>query len=371
MIEALTKGQIATVVLAGGLGSRLGSDAPKGTYPISQVKGKSLFQLIAEKTLAAGKAYGTHLQIAIMTSQENHDATVQHFTEANFFGLSPQQLSFFTQGSLPLLDDNDQPVLTQDGSPLTAPDGNGLFFQSLAASGILDRWKRAGITCITVVLIDNPLADPFYLPLIALHLQKHNAITLAAVERLDPEESVGLVIEKEGKLRVVEYSEISHDERYARDATGRLKYPLANISFFAFSLAFIEEMAAQKPLLMPLHRVKKELTTAQKRLLGKRESIKLWKSEYFIFDLLSFTNKSSSILLDREDTFCPLKNSSSVTPVQKALLKKDQKQFYTISHVQAPPDRSFELSQQFYYPTEEIIEKWKNRPLPSESYIEP
>lgn len=370
-IKALQNGKVATVILAGGLGSRFGQEMPKGLYPISLIKKKSLLQLIAEKTVAAGKAYGITPRLAIMTSEATHEQIVTSFSESNFFGLPSSHISFFSQSSLPLLDDEEQPVLTVKNIPLTAPDGNGLFFSSLVTSGILDEWKQANIKYITVLPVDNPLADPFSPELIGFHKEQANDISIVAVERTDPEEKVGVIVEKNGHLAVIEYSEMTTEDRTAT-SNGRLKYPLANISFFAFTLSFIEQMARQVPLTMPLHKVKKQITLRQKELLGRDTPLALWKREYFIFDLLSFTTKTSALVLNREDCFCPLKNGSGAygpEDVQKALLQKDQKQFKAISNTNPPLDRLFELSMSFYYPTKELISFWKDRSLPSENYL--
>lgn len=371
-IIALQKGKVATVILAGGLGSRFGQEMPKGLYPISQIKKKSLFQLVTEKTIAAGKAYGATPRVAIMTSETTHERTNKYFFESNFFGLPQKYISFFSQSSLPLLNDDQQPVITQNGNPLTAPDGNGLFFLHLAASGILDQWKKSGIEYITVLPVDNSLADPFSAELIGLHRQQKSDISIVTIERSDPKENVGIIVEKNGRLSVVEYSEIAFEERIAHDNDNHLKYPLANISFFAFSLSFLEQMAKQGSSMMPLHKIKKQTTALQQQLLGGDAPQELWKSEYFIFDLLAFTDKTSALLLDREDCFYPLKNGNGdygPTGVQKALLKKDQRQFKAISNTEPPQERLFELSMDFYYPTEALLASWKDKLLPDDDYI--
>lgn len=367
-IKALQEGKVATVILAGGLGSRLGQEIPKGLTPISPIKKKSLFQLIAEKTIAAEKAYDIMPKLAIMTSEETHKQTTDYFSQADFFGLP--SLSFFQQTSLPLLNDEELPVMTLENRPLTAPNGNGLFFVSLIESGIFAEWKNAGIEYINVLPVDNPLADPFSPQLIGLNKTRGDDISVLAVERTDPEESVGLLVEQNERLSVIEYTEMTPEEKKARGS--KLKYFLANTSFFTFRLSFIEAIAELATTSMPLHRVKKKLTEAQKKLLGISAPEALWKSEYFIFDLLAFTEKTSALVLNREECFYPLKNgtgSYGPSEVQKALLQKDRKQFTAISGKEIPEDRLFELSMAFYYPTKRFLSFWKDQPLPSDDYI--
>lgn len=310
--KIIKEGKVGAIILAGGHGSRLGFNAPKGCFPINN---KSLYQLFAEKTLEASTFYGQDLHLAIMTSDATHDVTVQHFKDANFFGLNTEQVVFFQQQNLPLQDDAGNVVYGPDKRPLTAPDGNGGLFWHFAQSGAFNSWQQAGIEHVVVFTVDNALADPFEANLIGLHALHKNDVTVVGVARETPEEHVGVLVEQNSHVAVIEYSEMPDSERLSIDAGGALKYPLANISYFAFSLEFIKKVLLHPVSEMPLHKAKKKVR------IGSREEY-LYKSEYFIFDVLTYSRKAEVLVLPREDIFAPLKNktgSHSPATVQAAL----------------------------------------------------
>ena len=368
----LRSGKVGTIILAGGHGSRFGSETPKGTFPVSLIKKKSLFQLLIEKTISCQKSYGKLPAIAIMTSETTHDDTLDFFKINNFFGLTEQDIDFFKQSSLPVLDEQANLMMAPSGKVVTAPDGNGSIFWSFSESSTFSKWQSAGIEYITVCVVDNPLLDPYDAELIGFHVQQGNDITVAAIPRSAPDEKVGVLAEREEHLAVIEYSELPDVEKKALDASGNLKYPLANISFFTFSMPFIKEITSNKCDL-PLHKAKKSSTPALQKQLNVTKPFAFWKFEYFIFDVLAYTSKSSILEFPRDRIFAPLKNAAgddSPETVQKALLERDRKVFYEISGVQPPLSRLFELSQAFYYPTAELRKKWKGKALPPNDYIE-
>lgn len=309
-MQTLSQGKVGAIVLAGGHGSRLGYNAPKGCFPVFE--GKSLYQLLAEKVHAASTRYGHSLYFGIMTSDATHQKTIEHFEEAHYFGLKKEQVCFFQQQNLPLQD--------QNGNTLshTAPDGNGTLFWHFAASGHMALWQARGIEHITVCTVDNALADPFQPHLIGLHTLHGNEATVVGIKREDPQEHVGVLVEQHSRLAVVEYSEMPDSQRLAFDAAGELKYPLANISYFAFSMAFINKIIKKPSTELPLHKAKKMVTI-------KGKETPCYKLEYFIFDLLAYCTKAEVLLLPREQFFAPLKNKTgpqSIATVQEALKNK-------------------------------------------------
>ncbi len=283
------------IILAGGHGSRFGYDAPKGCYPISPVDKKSLYELFAMRS----KGH----TIAFMTSDATHDATCKHFEDNNYFGLDKENVSFFMQKNLPLKD------LEGNSLSITAPDGNGALFWHFDK---LEDWEKKGISHVTVMTVDNVLADPFQLDLIGYNALHDNDMTIACITRENPEEHVGVLVEQDGKLKVVEYTELDDSERFARLSDGSLKYPFANISYFAFSLSFIKKIRAHTPQDLPLHLARKKVT------IDGRE-VSCLKSEYFIFDLVNFADKVEALLLPRKDYFSPLKTKSDIQTAQQAL----------------------------------------------------
>ncbi|MDB6081112.1 MAG: glmu3, partial [Chlamydiia bacterium] len=242
--ELLSKGKVGAVVLAGGQGTRLGIEGPKGTLPFSLIKQKSLFQLLSEKTLACSKQVGYDLQIAFMTSEENHATTVQFFEKHAFFGLKESQVSFFTQSSLPLTYEDGTTVFNSLGKELTAADGNGSFFWNFTESSLKTTWENLGIEYVTVMVVDNPLIDPFDAEVIGVTAIHSADATIEGVEKIHPTENVGCIAEQNGKLTVIEYSEIDPAEKIACTPQGKLKYRVANTSYFCFSMPFIKKVSA-------------------------------------------------------------------------------------------------------------------------------
>ncbi|MDB2613751.1 UTP--glucose-1-phosphate uridylyltransferase [Chlamydiales bacterium] len=344
-LKALREGRVASLIVAGGQGTRLKIEGPKGLYPITPVRKKTLFQLFCEKIKAAEELAERELPFTIMTSPINDKETKEYFTKNHNFGVNPL---FFSQEMLPFLDEKKNPL------KISGPDGNGVSLFHFYKSGIWEKFKKQGVNTLLFIIIDNPLADPFDLDLISHHIEEKNDVTIKCIKKQDPHESVGSIVEIDEKIRIIEYTEMDSNESQ--------NYPLANISLFAFSMDFIQE-AAKRVDELPYHTQKKELPNGQS----------IWKREKFIFDNLNFAKKIGKRVYLREDVFSPLKNSTgnnSPDEVKRAIQQKDCKVFETITGVK--PDRThFELDQAFYYPTTTLLNRWKGRPLPKEEYIKP
>lgn len=326
----IAAGKVGCIVLAGGDGSRLGWDGPKGTFPVSLVKGKSLFQLLSDKVEAASIHFEQELQLAVMTSPLNHQITQSAFVNS---------VECFSQNLIPLLDSDAMPLEEK------RPNGNGEVLQRFYASGLFEKWKTAGIEFVQVILIDNPLAEPFDPNQVGIQAKRRGEVTLKVVKRMSAEENVGVVGKKDGKLCIIEYSENPPKE-----------WEWANTSLFCFSMDFIDKV---KEIELPLHTVKKFL-----------HGQPVLKRETFIFDLLPYADKTDLILYPREEIFAPLKNRKDIGPVQRALLEKDRRAFFMITGTE-PKEKIFELDAAFHYPTQSLLQKWKGGTLPLSAYIEP
>lgn len=337
--KAIAEGKVACLIVAGGQGSRLRFDGPKGLYPISPVHGKTLFQIFAEKTLAAGKKAERSLPLAVMTSSKNHQQTVEFFQLQDYFGLDKMQIAFFQQGNLPLIDGQQSLFLETPSLISQGPDGNGVSLKHLHSNGIWQQWKEQGVEHVIFLQIDNPLADPFDSELVGI--QRHNSqeATLKSIERTRTEEKVGVIVKVEGQLRVVEYSEIPPEEMAARSGA-QLKHRGANISTFCFDMDFIEKIALKGYLAMPLHQAHKAvryLTPEGKVVLAEKPMA--WKFEKFIFDVLQQTSRTGVLLAPRTECHAPLKNfegEGSVKSVQEALMARDRSLFQKIYGYPAP-----------------------------------
>lgn len=364
--QAIEEGKVGCLLIAGGQGSRLKFHGPKGCFPISVIKEKSLFQLFAEKTVAAGALAERPLPLAVMTSPLNHEETLAFFEMHRYFGLDPKQISFFQQEMLPVLDDNENMFLDKPGRIAQGPDGNGFCLKRFYDSGIWDKWYQEGVRLVNTVLVDNPLADPFDARLIGYHADENADVVLKCTTRRDADEKVGLIVKHNNLVEIVEYTEISEEDRNLKDASGALLFNLANLSLFSFSMDFIK-LASHKE--MPLHLAHKAVPTLDD---PSPQEPNAWKFESFIFDTLRYATKIKTLIYPRESCFSPLKNGAgkdSVETVKADLQRRDREVFEKITGNQASDD-PFELSQHFYYPTKELLSQWEGQPFPSQAYIE-
>lgn len=337
----IAAGKVAALVVAGGQGTRLKLKGAKGLYPVS-FSGKTLFQIFAEKIVACSKRAKRDLPLCIMTSPFNDDEIRIYFEKMDYFGLTKEKVFFFSQGLYPFKHMDGSAVYVE-GKLLQGPDGNGSALERIKSSGVLESLKKEGIEIVTFTMIDNPLIDPYDARLIGYMVENQLDAALIAVKRLEGEKT-GIIVEAPNGVKVIEYTEIEENQRS----------DLANISAFSFSVEFIERAALET---LPLHAHKKEV-------MGD-PSFYAMKYEKFIFDNLQFAIKCGALLYPREEVFAPLKNltgPNSPETVKRALLQRDRQVYEKISGIKAP-DHEFELDFSFYYPTEELLKKWKGRAL--------
>lgn len=372
--ELLQQGKVGVTIVAGGQGTRFGYDGPKGCYPTSQVKEKPLFQLFAEKVFFASKMVGIDLPLAIMTSSNNHEATVDFFVAHNYFGLKKEQVSFFQQADLPFINTDGNMFLQSTNSIAKGPNGNGAFFEHFVGSGIWEKWNARGIEAVSFILIDNPLADPFDLELLGCHSSQNNQVTIKCISRKDPYEKVGVIVaDDQQKVHVLEYSEIEEKQRLAKDSEGGLLHKCANISLFCFDMAFVKTVSEECDQFLPYHLAFKAATILNEKGESVRSKEPIAnKYERFIFDMLPFTENVSALIYPREVCFAPLKNptgNNSPETVKNALIEQDRNQWEKVAGTSAP-NHDFELSQEFYYPTDEFKKQWQGVEAPDTSYID-
>jgi UDP-N-acetylglucosamine/UDP-N-acetylgalactosamine diphosphorylase len=363
--KALEEGKCACIVLAGGQGSRLRMEGPKGCFPLSNINNKTLFQLLAEKIKAASKQAGRPLQAAIMTSPLNHVETEFYFVSNAFFGLDPRQITFFYQRMWPFLNFDGHLFLEAPDQIARGPNGNGGVFRRLVEIGLWKKWRELGVEMVNVIPIDNPLALPYDHELSGFQQRRGSDVVVKAAVRENPEEKVGVLVQVDGKPRILEYFELNREQKKQIESSP------VNIGLYNFSMSFIKRISETY---LPLHLAKK----AVKRWTEKGEEKipdepNAWKFEEFIFDVLPLADRCDALLYPRETTFAPLKNFSgedSIETVKKALLNSDRKRYAEVTGIEPPEKAIFELSPSFYYPTENFLKRWRGKPLPSEDYIE-
>ncbi len=309
-----------------------------------------------------------------MTSPLNHEETVAYFEEHSFFGLERHQVDFFMQGMLPILDKEGNLFLETPSKMARGPDGNGNALKHFMTSGILDKWEEKGISHVHFVPIDNPLADPFDVELLGHHISQNNEISLKACLRKTDHEKVGLVVQSENHIKVIEYSEMKERELNAKDPKGNFIFNIANLSLFCFSLNFIKRVFKKNKRTLPWHLAWKSVpyVNSQGESIHPKQP-NAWKFEYFIFDCLEFTEQTSVIVYPREECFSPLKNTegeNSPATVKQALIQKDIRILEKITESKHTNEQ-FELSFAFHYPTPELLLKWRGKQIHAEGYIEP
>lgn len=306
--EALRRGEVTACLVAGGQGSRLGFDGPKGCLPITPVKGKSLFQLHAEKILAIGRKYHTIIPWYIMTSDSNHNETIAFFEQNGYFGLSPQDVSFFMQDMLPAIDRQGKLILEAKDHIFENPNGHGGSLKALWDSGAVADMQRRAVKYIFYFQVDNVLiemCDPVYL---GHHIFHQAEMSNKVVRKRRPEDRVGVICKIDGKDGVMEYSDLPQNEKYARHPDGRLIFSAGSIALHYINVDFVEN-ENKNGFKLPYHVAEKSVPFIDEHgcLVEPNEKNGL-KFETFIFDALLDAKKTLTIETDWEREFSAVKN---------------------------------------------------------------
>ena len=316
----LAEGRVATLVVAGGQGTRLGHAGPKGTFPLGPVSGRTLFGLQAEKLRGSQRRTGQAIPWIVMTSADTDSATRACFAAEGCFGL---EVHFVRQRSVACVDFTGHPLPAGEGRAITAPDGHGGMLAALAESGLLEALLARGFRALACQQVDNPLArstDPELLGWLALGGAEAAS---KVVRKQRPDEGVGSVGQRNGRIHVVEYTELDAAEASLRAADGELRLWAGAIGIHAFALEFLQRCAARADELLPLHASAKPIpyvgpdgaTVAPSEPNG-------YKLERFVFDLLPEARSAVLVEALREDEYAPVKNahgSESPASARRAL----------------------------------------------------
>lgn len=305
--NALRGGQVGVILVAGGQGTRLGYDGPKGTYRLAPLSGASLFEIHARKILSLEKRYGTQIPFYIMTSEGNDADTRAFFEKNRYFGLTPGRVQFFIQGTLPAFWPDGRMVLEAPDRLFAAPDGHGGILAALQRQGMLTDMRQRGVTTLFYFQVDNPLvdiADPVF---VGLHLLRGAEMSLKVCAKREPSEGLGVVVIQDGRQSVVEYTELTEEQKHAKQPNGDLLFKFGSVAIHLFSRAFLEKEAAAG---LPLHQAHKKVTYCdEKGDVVKPDQPNAYKFEKFIFDALPDARQSLILEFAREDEFAPVKNA--------------------------------------------------------------
>ncbi len=306
----LRAGRVAAVLVAGGQGTRLGFPHPKGMYPIGPLSGATLFQIFFEHILAAGDAYGTRIPLYVMTSPATDVPTRQFLQQSHYYGLDPQDVTVFCQGTMPAVDaKTGRLLLAERGSLFTSPDGHGGMLAALQRSGALDDMHRRGIQHLFYFQVDNPLATVCDAEFIGYHVLTKSEYSLQVVAKQDPLQKVGNVVQVDGTSRVIEYSDLPLEAARRTNPDGSLAIWAGSIAVHTFDLQFLRRVAA-KSRSLPFHRAFKQVThiDAEGQSVQPKQPNAI-KFERFIFDLLPLAKASLSVEVDPRQAFAPVKNA--------------------------------------------------------------
>ncbi len=306
-LTALRAGKVGVLLVAGGQGSRLGYDGPKGCYEIGPITNAPLFEIHARKILALEKTYNTEVPFYIMTSEAN-DAPTREFFKANgCFGLSPDRVIFFTQGMWPGLMPEGNLLLDGPNHVFVSPDGHGGILAALRCRGVLQDMNDRGLCTLFYFQVDNPLieiADPDF---IGLHLANEAEITLKVCAKRDPQEGLGMVVTRDGHSEVIEYSDLTDEQKEERMPDGQLRLLYGSVAIHIFTLGFLQREADQA---LPLHVAHKKVPYCDETgRIVKPDSPNAYKFEKFIFDVLPDAERALNVEFAREEEFSPVKNA--------------------------------------------------------------
>lgn len=311
----IASGKLGLLLLAGGMGSRLGHDLPKGTFPIAPVSGKSLFQIHFEKLCRLWQHYGNPLPLYVMTSRTTHEETVKYLAQNQYFGYPEEKVTIFPQGEMPALNAEDGTLFLASPERLFfGPDGHGGLISALLEHGMYETMRSLGVETLQTFHVDNPLVPMGQEQLVDFHLRAESEMTSVAVEKSEPLERVGNLVQSEdGRVCVVEYMDFPESLAKKRDATGQLLFWAGSIGIHLIQVDFLHRMALQmqeKDDFLPFHVPLKKITTIDGEIFAI-------KPERFIFDLLPYARNPVVVQASREEVFTTLKKEPE--PVREAL----------------------------------------------------
>lgn len=315
-LEALRAQKTGAVLLAGGQGTRLGFDKPKGMFNIGVTRPLYIFECLINNLMDVVKQAGAWVPLYIMTSQKNHEETTSFFREHDYFGYDPEYIHFFRQDMAPSVDYNGKVLLEAKDRISLSPNGNGGWFSSLCRAGYLEDMHKKGIEWLSVFSVDNVLQqinDPVYVGAV---LASGCDCGGKVVRKASPEERVGVLCKESGKPAIVEYYEMTDDMRLLRDENGNLLYNFGVTLNYLFRLKRLEEIRTQK---LPIHIVEKKIPYInEKGEEVKPETPNGYKFEELVLDMIHMMDSCLPYEIVRENEFAPVKNREGVDSVDTA-----------------------------------------------------
>ena len=315
-LKAIREGKVGAILLAGGMGTRLGFEQPKGTFDIGKTRHLYIFECLINNLLEVCDVAGCYIPLYIMTSEKNHEATYEFFEEHNYFGYPAENVHFFMQDMAPAVDYNGKLLLEEKGRLATSPNGNGGWFISLHKSGLLDDIHARGVEWLNIFAVDNVLqkiADPAFIGATILSGKESGS---KVVRKASPQERVGVMCQEDGKPSIVEYYEMTDEMVTQRDADGELLYRFGVILNYLFRVDCLEEIMLNH---MNVHVVEKKIPYINEEgEKVKPEEPNGYKFETLILDMIHMLKSNLVYEVVREKEFAPIKNLHGVDSVDSA-----------------------------------------------------
>ena len=354
-VELLRAGKVGAFLVAGGQGTRLGYEGPKGEYPVTPIKRKPLFQVFAEQLLGHAKTYGKPIPWYIMTSDVNDAATRAFLQKHNYFGYAAADVFIFPQGMMPAFATDGRLLLGERDSLALSPDGHGGSLRALAKSGALADMRRRGVEHLSYFQVDNPLVhtiDPLFL---GLHDLTGSEMSSKTIPKAGPLEKVGNFCIGDGALQVIEYSDLPEALAMQRGADGNLRFNAGSIAIHALAVSFVERLNAGGKLELPWHRADKKVPYVDEAGNAvKPDKPNAVKLEQFVFDAIPLARNAIVMETERSEEFSPVKNAEGGD--SPATCRRDQvrrsARWLTAAGVNVPmkdgePDATLEISPLF------------------------
>lgn len=366
---ALKNGEVGCFLVAGGQSTRLGFNSPKGTYPIGPITKRSLYQIHVEKIKALSEKYKAKIPLYIMTSKYTHEQTIKFFESNQFFGLPSQDVKFTQQGMIPAVDEKGKMILSGKNHIFENPNGHGGAILAIRDSNFLRDMKRRGIKYLFYFQVDNALlkiADPIF---IGYHFLNRAQMSAKVVAKKYPEEKIGLVGYVNGKLGVIEYSELTKEEVYAENEDGSLRFNAGSPAIHILSVSFIEDII-NKGIKLKYHKAFKKIPYINEKgeLITPSEP-NGYKFETFIFDLFEEAENITLMEVSRFEEFSPLKNKEGENSPRE--VKESLTELYASwikeAKIEVPVNKEgkilgfIEISPLFALGKEEFVQKAKGR----------
>ena len=315
-LEAIRAGKVGAVLLAGGMGTRLGSDEPKGVYNVGIHRKLYIFECLINNLLDVVRQADAWIHLFVMTSDKNHETTVRFLTAHDFFGYQAEYVHFFRQKMALAVDYDGKIFLEEKGKMASSPNGNGGWFVSLKDAGLLELVHETGIEWLNVFAVDNVLqkiADPCF---VGATIRKDCAVGAKVVSKVTPDEKVGAICLEDGKPSIVEYYDMTEELLEAKDAKGGPAYNFGVILNYLFSVAQLERIWSQS---LPLHVVEKKIPyIGEDGIPVKPEEPNGYKFENLVLDMIHQMESCLPFEVVREKEFAPIKNRTGIDSVESA-----------------------------------------------------